>query len=32
MNTQNLSRELEERGFEVQEIDRREAHQSVDFF
>ena len=32
MNTPNLSRSLEERGFEVQEIDRHEAHQSVDFF
>ncbi len=32
MNTGNLSSELQKRGFEVHEIDRSEAHQSVDFF
>ena len=32
MNTSNLSHALEQRGFEVQEVDRHEAHQSVDFF
>ena len=32
MNTENLSSELQKRGFEVHEVDRSEAHQSVDFF
>lgn len=32
MNTENLSVELQKRGFEVHEVDRSEAHQSVDFF
>lgn len=32
MSVENLGRSLEERGFEVLEVDREEAHQSVDFF
>ena len=32
MNTKNLSMALQKRGFEVHEVDRSEAHQSVDFF
>ena len=32
MNTENLSLELQKRGFEVHEVDRSDAHQSVDFF
>ncbi len=32
MSTGNLSGALEQRGFEVHEVDRHEAHQSVDFF
>lgn len=32
MNTENLSEALQKRGFEVHEVDRSKAHQSVDFF
>lgn len=32
LHTQNLTRLLNERGFEICEVDRGEAHQSVDFF
>ncbi|MAD61020.1 MAG: hypothetical protein CMH49_05840 [Myxococcales bacterium] len=32
MNTENLSLALQKRGFEVHEVDRSDAHQSVDFF
>ena len=32
MSVENLGRSLEERGFEVLDVDRSEAHQSVDFF
>ena len=32
LNTLNLTRLLNDRGFEVCEVDRREAHQSVDLF
>jgi ubiquinone/menaquinone biosynthesis C-methylase UbiE len=32
LSTQNLIKLLERRGFEIAEVDRHEAHQSVDFF
>ena len=32
LSTQNLIKLLEQRGFEIAEVDRHEAHQSVDFF
>ena len=32
LSTKNLVKLLEDRGFEIAEIDRHEAHQSVDFF